>query len=187
VDLNLRQGTQIEIIDWVSRGVIDLGIGGSPRNPPANVLALDAYPIERCVAARAGHPILEITRITLKDIAGYPIIAHDVNNETGAVLRAEMARAGLTPHIVVNAQDSDVVLRYVAAGMGIALVPALVLEHERLRGIRSRDVGHIFPPTMARIRLRKGAFLRSFTYDLIGMIAPQWTRAEIERAAGRPP
>ncbi len=183
VDLNLCQGTQVEIVRWVAQGEIDIGIGATPRTLPPNVLALDAHPIKRCIVAPARHPILKIKRIALKDIAAYPIVAHDENNETGALLRAEMARAGLTPHIVVNAKDSDVVLRYVAAGIGIALLPTLVLEHEKHRQIRALDAGHLFAPSMAKICLRKGAYLRTFTYDFIAMVAPRWTKGEIDRLA----
>ena len=180
VDLNLCQGTQLEIIQWVSNGQIDLGISATPAKVPANVLTLDAYPIERCLIAPAHHPILSVKRITLKDIARYPIVAHDENNESGSVMREKMARAGLTPQIIVNAKDSDVVLRYVAAGIGIALLPKSVFELEQHGGIRARDMPNIFPPTMARISLRKNAYLRNFVYDLIGMIAPQWAKAEID-------
>lgn len=181
VDLNLCQGSQVEIIQWVSKGEINVGISGTPQKLPANVLTLDAYPIERCIIAPAHHPILKVKRITLKDIARYPIVAHDENNEIGAVLREKMAKAGLTPHIIVNAKDSDVVLRYVAAGIGIALLPRLVFEQEKHRGIRAADVGHIFPSTMARISLRKNAYLRNFVYGFIGMIAPRWAKDEIDQ------
>lgn len=185
VDLNLWQGTHVEIIDWVSKGTIDLAVSGTPQKVPSNVLTLDAYPIDICVIAPVEHPILRVRAITLQHIARYPIIAHDENNRIGAVLREKMAAAGLTPHIVVNARGSDIVLRYVAAGVGIALLPVHIFEQESDKRIAAVNARHIFPSTQAKISLRRNVYLRSFVYDFIAMVAPQWKRPDIDRLQGR--
>src|SRR4051812_29391381 len=77
VNLQLRHGTPADIASWVATGEVDIGVSASARNSPRNVLALDAYPIERCIIAPTGHPILRIAKPSAAQIAQYPIVAYD--------------------------------------------------------------------------------------------------------------
>jgi len=49
VDLEFSQGAPAEILRWVSEGSVDLGISTLPEKRLEGIVALDAYPIDRCL------------------------------------------------------------------------------------------------------------------------------------------
>ena len=185
VNLQLRHGSPSEIAQWVSRGEVDIGISATPKTIPGNVVSVDAYPIERCIIAPPGHPILRIRKPGIADIARYPIIAYDERAQTGLLLNELFAREGLEPRVVMKATDSDVVMSYVEAGIGIALLQKQIVKYHKRKGIRAVDINHLLPPAMTKLSLRKDAYLRSFMYDFIAMVAPQWNRTALEKLTGR--
>ena len=180
VNLQLRHGSPADIAQWISKGEADIGISASPKTLPGNVVSLDAYAIERCIIAPAGHPILKLRKPTVKDIARYPFVAYDERAQTGVLLTELFAKEGLEPKIVVKATDSDVVMSYVAAGIGIALLQQQIVRHEKRKGIRTLDINHLMPPAMTKLSFRRDAYLQSFMYDFIALVAPQWTRAALD-------
>jgi LysR family cys regulon transcriptional activator len=185
VNLQLRHGGPAEIAQWISTGEVDIGISANPKALPGNVVSVDAYPIERCIIAPAGHPILKITRPTAADIGRYPIIAYDERAQTGVLLNQLFAKEGIDPRIVVKATDSDVVMSYVAAGIGIALLQTQIVRHEKRKGIRAIDISHLLPPAMTRLSFRRDAYLPSYIYDFIALVTPQWTREALDRLTTR--
>jgi DNA-binding transcriptional LysR family regulator len=185
VNLQLRHGTSAEIAHWISKGEADIGISASPDAIPDNVVFVDAYPIERCIIAPAGHPILRVRKPSVKDIGRYPIIAYDERAHTGALLKELFAKERVQPKIVVKATDSDVVMSYVAAGIGIALLQTQIVQHEKRKGIRTVDIGHLLPPSMTKLALRRDAYLPGFMYEFIALVAPQWTRRAVEKLTNR--
>lgn len=185
VNLQLRHGSPVEIARWISTGDADVGISASPKTMPGNVVSVEAYPIERCIIAPVGHPILRIEKPTVREIARYPVVAYDERAQTGVLLKELFAKEKLEPRIVVKATDSDVVMSYVAAGIGIALLQKQIVRHEKRKGIRVVDIGHLMPPAMTRLSFRRDAYLQSFMYDFIALVAPQWTREALDRLAGR--
>ena len=181
VNLNLVNGTPADIASWISKGEVDVGISASAKTMPANVISVDAYPIERCIIAPIGHPILNVAHPSVKDIARYPFVAYDERARTGVLLKELFAKEGLEPKVVVKAADSDVVISYVTAGIGIALLQKQIFNQSRRKGIRAVDINHLMPPTMTRLSFRRDAYLPGYMYDFIALVAPQWTREAIER------
>lgn len=181
VDVNLILGTPEEIAAWTAAGEVDLGLCTLPGPLPANLFRLEAYPIARRLIARPGHPILKKRRPTLKDIGRHPLITYDGRFKTGELVERAFMAAGIAPKVTLKATAADVVKTYVAAGLGIAIVQAMAVEKQD-RSLRVLNVDHLFPPSMSWIMLRKDQYLRRFIYELIALISPRWTPAEIDRA-----
>jgi LysR family cys regulon transcriptional activator len=181
VDLHIYQATQPDIIQAVAKGEIDIGVSSTRGKVPANVLLLDAYPIERCIIAPVGHPILKIRRPTLEDFARYPIVAYDERAQTGVLLRTLVESQHLELNVAMHAVDSTVVVAYVAAGVGIAILQKQIFMQEKHRPIGAIDANHLFPPTMTNISLRRDAYLRGFMYEFISMVSPKLTKNLINK------
>lgn len=181
VTLHMRHGAPTEIAQWVSMGQVDLGINARPQRVPANIVALEAYRIERCIIAPVGHPILKLRKPGIKDIADYPIIDYDHDAHTGALLRNLFVNAGVEPNIAVTGTDATAVMAYVEAGIGIAILQKQIFEKLTNRRIRAVDASHLVPTSMTMMLLRKKAYLHSYMYRFIEIAAPQWPKAEVEK------
>jgi LysR family cys regulon transcriptional activator len=53
---------------------------------------------------------------------------------------------------------------------------AMAFDAKRDRPLQSRDASHLFPSSTTRLGIKRGAWLRRFTYDFIELLAPQLSR-----------
>jgi len=181
VTLHMRNGAPAEIAQWVSMGRVDIGINARPQRLPANIVAIEAYRIDRCIIAPAGHPILKLRKPSIKDIARYPIIDYDHDAHTGALLSNLFVNAGVEPNIAVTGTDATAVMAYVEAGIGIAILQKQIFEGLSNRKIRAVDASHLVPTSAAMMLLRKNAYLHGFMYRFIELVAPQWPKIELDK------
>jgi DNA-binding transcriptional LysR family regulator len=186
VHVNLRRGTPEEIANWASSGEVDIGVSTMPEVVPKNLRNLSIQRVSRCIIAPLGHPLLQLRKPTLADVAKYRLIAYDTRFTTGHVVERAFAAANITPRIAMKATDADVAKAYVSAGLGIAVIEEIAIDaaDDTLRAV---NADHLFPASSTWMFLRSDQYLRKFLYDFIGMVSPRWTRNEIDRARRLPP
>ncbi|WP_020201497.1 MULTISPECIES: LysR substrate-binding domain-containing protein [Cupriavidus] len=171
VNLELLQGHPAQIVQWVSDNAVDLGISTLPDNTPEGIVALPAYPIPRCLIVPRRHPLLKLARVSVEDIARYPLVTYDEHFNSGWMVTREFQRRGLSPRVVVRATDANVIKAYVAAGLGVAVVQQMAVEPRRDTDLAVIDTGELFPPSMASVSLREDQYVRGYMQDFIDMIA----------------
>ncbi|MGZ5818850.1 MAG: transcriptional regulator, partial [Burkholderiaceae bacterium] len=84
--------------------------------------------------------------------------------------------------IVLTAMDSDVIQQYVSLGLGVGIVASMAIEAQRANGLQAIEASHLFSPNVTRLAVRRGAYLRSYTYDFILQFAPDLKRSDIQNA-----
>jgi LysR family cys regulon transcriptional activator len=181
VQLVLRQGSPSQIAELVASGEADLGISSEPSETVHELVMLPCARLERSVITQPGHPLLREKKLTLKAIAGYPIITLDQSFAGGSAVLRTFDGARIRPNIVLSAIDADVIKTYVELGLGIAILPAVAYEPARDRKLRAIDASGLFEPTITRIEMRRGSYLRDYMYDFIGRVARRWDRQTIEK------
>jgi DNA-binding transcriptional LysR family regulator len=98
-----------------------LGLG--PAVPAG--LGLRVISEEPLVAAVApGHPLAARKTITLRALAGYPLISLPPGTGLRGSLDAACAAAGLTPAITLEAGDPRILAQLASHGLGVAVLPA---------------------------------------------------------------
>ncbi len=186
VRLSLRQGTPVEIAEWVATGRADLSIGAAPPTPMPGLALLPYYQLHRVVLAPPRHPILRAGRLTLATIARYPMITYDPSFPGASAIVAAFERAGLEPRIVLSATDADLMKAYVKLGFGIAVVGEIAVDARRDRDLRALDARHLFAPNQIHVGLNRSRALRGYMFDFITLIAPHLTRKAVEKALAMP-
>jgi LysR family cys regulon transcriptional activator len=58
----------------------------------------------------------------------------------------------------------------------------MAVENSRNASLQALEAAHLFAPNVTRLAVRRGAYLRSYTYDFILQFAPELRRADIETA-----
>ncbi|MGO4326360.1 LysR substrate-binding domain-containing protein [Cupriavidus sp. 2TAF22] len=173
VNLELLQGHPAQILQWVSENAVDLGISTLPDVTPEGIISVEAYPIPRCLIVPRRHALLKLARVTIEDIARYPLVTYDEHFNSGWVVMREFQRRGLSPRVVVRATDANVIKAYVAAGLGVAVVQQMAVEPRRDTDLAVIDTADLFPPSMAAVSLRADQYVRGYMQDFIDMIAPR--------------
>ena len=182
VRLTLRQGTPAEVSELVLSGNADMSIAAETVEPVPGMVMLPCYELPRIVLTPAGHPLLRAKKITLQALARYPLITYDF----AFIARSRIVRAfeaqALTPNVVLNAIDADVIKTYVEFGLGIAVLPRMAFDRKRDRALRAIDASHLFEPNTIHIGIRQNHYLRGYTYAFIEMFAAHLTRQRVEQA-----
>lgn len=184
VDLEISQHNPRGVLDAVAAGESQLGLTALPAETPEGIVTFPFQIVDRCVITPVGHPLLEHKRITLKKLAEYPMVTYERSVSFGRSVTAEFERHGLRPRAAVKATSADVVKAAVATGLGIAVFQRMALDPDDHTRIGIIEAGHLFPSSEVHIALRRGQYLRRFTYEFIELLAPRWTKREIDTILG---
>lgn len=138
VRLQLRELFTPQQFAALARGELDVGFvrlqAGAP--PPGIVLREVARNPLRLVV-NAAHRLADAERVSIAELAGEDFVGFpaDVGTDLPGVLRNLCRQAGFEPRVVQTAREATTQIGLVAAGLGVALLPA-PLESVRIARVR---------------------------------------------------
>lgn len=182
VRIALQQSAPEHIAEWVISGKADVGIATEGLSRFDDLISFPCYGWNHVIVVPEGHPLLQHESVGLPELAAYPLITYDVGFTGRSHIDDAFKRAGIATDIVLTAMDSDVIQQYVSLGLGVGIVASMAIEHNRGNGLHAIGATHLFAPNVTRLAVRRGAYLRSYTYDFILQFAPELKREDIERA-----
>lgn len=185
VKLGLRQGNPTQICEMVETGAADISVGTETNQQFRNLAKIPCLQLMRSVVAKTDHPILRVKRITLEQIAKYPIITHDPAFSGRWRVMEAFQKRGLTPRFIFGIVDADVSKAYVERGLGIAILTAVAVDPVRDRGLRARNVSHLFEPSTIFVSLRRTSYLRRFVFEFIKALSPALTPDVVKASLNR--
>lgn len=185
VKLSIIQGNPAQITQLVETGKADICIATESIAEQEGLVALPCHRWHHIVITPVKHPLLALKKISLHDVVQYPIITYDGAFAGRSSINQAFAAEALEPNVVLSAVDSDVIKTYVELDLGIGLLAGIAFDPARDKQLRSIDAGHLFPEKTTYLAVRKGAYLRGFTYDFIELFAPAVKREIVERALKR--
>ena len=129
-----------------------------------------------------GHPLQQVDKLTLDVLSDYPIITYHAGFTGRSHIDQAFASAGIVPDVVLSAIDADVIKTYVGLGLGVGLVASMAFDPEHDRGLALLQAEDLFPLNTTRLAVRKGAWLRSYTYAFIEKVSPDLSEAVVKEA-----
>ncbi len=181
IRLTIHQGTPTQIAELVSKGNVDLAIATEGTDLFENLAKLPCYQWNRSVIVPHGHPLTEIQDLTLKDIAQFPIITYTFGFTGRSQLDQAFEKAGIKPQVALTAVDADVIKTYVRLGLGVGIVAHMAHDPLTDGDLVPVEAAHLFQPSTTKIVIRREAYLRSFLYDFIEIVAPHLTREIVDQ------
>jgi LysR family cys regulon transcriptional activator len=182
VKLVLAQGSPPQLAEMVLAGTADIAIATEALDHYPQLLALPGYNWHHTIVVPLKHPLLKVGRVSLEELARHPIITYDTAFTGRSHIDEAFAAHGLTLDLVLTAIDADVIKTYVEMGLGVGIVASMAYEPQRDRHLKAIDAGHLFRSSTTRVAIRRGSFLRGYTYAFMELFAPQLTRKVIEAA-----
>ena len=182
VSLHMPQGTPVQISEMAADGTVDFAIATEALELFSDLVMMPCYTWNRCVIVPEGHPLASVKRLTIEDVAAYPIVTY-VFGFTGRSRLDEAFHARrLTPRVVFTATDADVIKTYVRLGLGIGIIARMAIDEQLDSGLVMLDASHLFSPSVTKIGFRRGTFLRGYMYEFIELFAPHLTREVVDKA-----
>jgi len=115
-------------------------------------------------------------------LARHAIVTYDFSFTGASAISAAFAKKGLTPNIALTALDADVIKTYVGLGLGVGIIAQMAWEPARDTSFVMKPADHLFAPSLTRLALRRGTYLRSYVYEFIALFAPQLTHEAVDAA-----
>lgn len=182
VDLELHQGSPREIVALLQTGEAEIGVATEAIQEAADLACFPFYQWHHCAIVPLTHPLLQKSRVTLADLAAYPLITYNQGFTGRPKIDAAFADAELTPNIVMTALDADVIKSYVELGLGVGLIAASAYEAERDTRLLKIDCDHLFAASTTWIAVQRGRFLRGFARRFLGLCSPGLSDEQIRQA-----
>ncbi|NNC55643.1 MAG: HTH-type transcriptional regulator CysB [Pseudomonadales bacterium] len=182
VSLHMHQGTPMQISELAADGTVDFAIATEALELFSDLLMMPCYRWNRCVVVKRDHPLAQLSKLTLQDVAAYPIVTYVFGFTGRSKLDDAFYEHGLTPKVVFTAADADVIKTYVRLGLGIGIVARMAFDDDNDSDLVALDASHLFAPSVTKIGFRRGTFLRGYMFDFIAMFAPHLTQELVEQA-----
>ena len=172
VRISLRQSSPEHIAEWVLSGKADIGLATEGLKQFDGLTSFPCYEWNHVVVVPNTHPLLGKNKISLEDLAAYPLITYDQGFIGRSHIDEAFAQKGIVPDIVLTAMDSDVIQQYVSLELGVGIVASMAAEDNLKAGLMAITAEHLFSPNTTRVAVRNGAFLRQYMIDFILRLAP---------------
>ncbi|MGH3855907.1 MAG: LysR family transcriptional regulator [Pseudonocardiaceae bacterium] len=136
IQLVIDESGSRDLVRQLAEGAIDLAMITSPahRGDPA----LDTVPIlrEQLIVAVPRTMDLDLESFDIGDLRDRPLVMFREGYDLRAMTLTACQRAGFSPRFAIEGGEMDAVLSFVEAGLGIAVVPSMVLQgRPQLRGV----------------------------------------------------
>jgi DNA-binding transcriptional LysR family regulator len=164
-----------EILSMVLSGDADMGIG-SLQALPSEIVGWELWRFKRCCIAPLGHPLSKLKHVTLKDLVKYPFILADRGGAGGNYQAALLRTLNPDLKVVMEAVNWDVVVKYVEMGLGVSIVPEIVLQPEDKKALFFQSLSESEKKlgfSRYGILLRKGKYLVPGAREFIAFLSPK--------------
>jgi len=182
VHLNMVQGTPTEIAEMAATGRVDIAIATEGLAQFDSLAILPCYDWNRSIVVPPNHPLLSEKKLTLEAISRYPILTYVMGFTGREKQDLAFTEQGLQPNVVFTATDADVIKTYVELELGIGIIASMAFDPIKDAPLKALDASHLFKPSTTHLGIKRGRFLRGFSYAFIEYLAPQLTRKIVEQA-----
>ncbi len=182
VQLNLHQGTNDQIDEWMKSGHVDFAIASSAAPRRNNMVTLPCYLWDMALLVPKDHPLTKLNEINLEQLVRFPVVTYLFSSTDRSTLVDAFHKEGLKPDIAITARDADVIKTYVREGLGIGFVASMAFDPVQDSDLVAISTHDILPTYTTWIGFREDHYLRSYMYDFVELLAPPLERRVVDEA-----
>ncbi len=182
VQVELHQGMPADVARMLLDDVAEIGVATEALADVEGIVTLPCYQWQHVVVVPARHPLAQVERPTLEQLAAEPLVTYHPTFSGRSHIDAAFQRARHKPNVALEAIDADVIKTYVRLGMGVGIVAEMAVRDDPPGGdLVWRPAGHLFGPNTTRVAFKRGAYLRLFVYAFSELLSDRLTRPLIDR------
>ena len=158
IRMRLVARSYTNLIQLVKSGEVDLALCSAPPNDDGSLEFSELFEYSVVLITAPGHDLLHDLPITVAKMAGFPLILNSPESLSRRRVEQKLRESGIPYDVVLEMDNTEMIKRYVAIGMGIAIVSDFNLhpdDHDRLGVVR---LDHIFPSATMGICTLRGKF-----------------------------
>ena len=185
VNIRLHQGTPGQVAQMVLDEQAEIGVATESLADYPDLVTLPCYEWQHMLALPVDHPLASRASLTLQDIAAFPLITYHPSFAGRALIDQAFAQRDLSPQVVLETIDSDVITTYVRLGLGVGIVAEMAMQGNQAvpqEGLVTRPLGHLLGNNVARVAFKRGAYLRQFVYHFAELLSDRLDRDLVTKA-----
>ena len=183
VNVSLHQGSPDQVARMVLDEVAEIGIATESLSDYQDLVTLPCYEWQHVLVLPNTHPLARKERVSIEDIAAEPLVTYHPSFPGRTRIDTAFAQKKLSPRIVLEAIDSDVIKTYVRLGLGIGIVAEMAVRDDGSNNdLVVRPLGALFGHNLARVAFKRGAYLRNFVYKFAEYLSDRLDRNLIAKA-----
>lgn len=180
--IELQQGTSEQILSQLQKQEVDFAIASGNIELGANIVKIPCFQWDRTVLFPQDHPLGDLRKITLQDLAKYPIVTYpSMGPAEKSSLKDTFHKAKLEPNIVFTARDADVIKTYVRNNFGVGIVASMAFSPKQDRDLLGYSTKDILPRCTTWLAFNKNMFLKKYMKDFINDFAPHISKEQLSR------
>jgi LysR family cys regulon transcriptional activator len=188
VAIELHQGSPDQVAQMLMTDVAEIGIATESLSQYEDLVTLPCYEWQHVLVLPFGHPLLDKERVNLEDLSKVPLITYHPSFTGRTRIDRAFASRQLTPNIVLEAIDSDVIKTYVKLGMGVGIVAEMAMTgEEKSPELVARPAGDLFGQNIARVAFKRGVYLRHFVLRFAELLSDRLSSDLIQKAMSGTP
>jgi len=169
-----------EILQVVKRGEADIGITSLiPDDSQIPTLSYEPlFEIPFTLLTSSEHPLARKKALNPSDLVKYPLIMPPAHGYDARLLQQILLRHNMTDQIrpVMETRNLEIIARYVALNIGIAVCHVSLDIKELLPGLHLRVFNSNLPKLVAAVVVRKGAHLPPAVEEFRTILRQSWGR-----------
>jgi LysR family cys regulon transcriptional activator len=167
----LLQGNPEQVAEYVVHGDATFGLATETLDDHPSLDTRPAYAWRHCVIVPPTHVFAsDAGALSIETLSAQPLITYTSQFAGRRGIDAAFAAQGRTPHVVLEAIDSDVIKAYVELGFGVGVIADVAVDPLRDTGIVRLSAEGLFPEKTARIASRIGMPLLPFERRFVQMV-----------------
>jgi LysR family cys regulon transcriptional activator len=183
VNISLHQGSPDQVARMLLEEVAEIGMATESLTNYPDLITLPCYEWQHVLVFPFDHPLASEERISIEDLASVPLITYHPSFTGRSRIDQAFAQRHLTPNIVLEAIDSDVIKTYVRLGMGVGIVAEMAVQGENQSpDLVTRPGAVLFGHNVARVAFKRGVYLRQFVLRFAELLSDRLSRDLILRA-----
>ena len=180
VSFHMKLGSPLQIAEMAMSREVDLVIATESPHFFQGMVMMPCYRWARALIVPRDHELASQPRLSLRELANYPIVTYSFGFSADSPLYLAFASAGIEPRLALTATDADVIKTYVRRGLGVGIVASMAYESDKDHDLVHIDGANLFAMSTTYIGCVRTAELRDFGYEFIRWFAPHLTRERVE-------
>jgi DNA-binding transcriptional LysR family regulator len=167
IELKLHNVTGRDGLAMVRADEVDFAVG-SMLEMRDDIEYQPMFTYDPVLIVDPAHPLAKRKRVSLKDVAPYPLILPPSHLTTWRVVDYAFGQHNLTYKVKMEAGGWEVIKKYVMLGMGISIVTSICLTGEEK--LVALPLSRYFPKRTYGLVIRKGKFLSPAAQRFVDLI-----------------
>lgn len=177
VRLSLLQGAPSQIAQMVLSGQADIAVATESISDTQGLTATACYTWQHKILLPKNHALNQLKKLTIEELARYPLVTYDPAFAGRSKIDRAFSQAHVSPDIVLEAIDADVIRTYVEVGMGVGILSGLALSSMKdylvNADLIALDAGELFGLNTTFAAVREDRFLREYEEIFIKLLTQQ--------------